>query len=91
MLTCYGCASSVHLYCYGINTPYNIEKSQEMGREVYMFVCIKCKEKGPDFQPVILIFYLIILLFISLLFFGVFFMSVFSIFLYFLRVLYVFS
>ena len=52
MLICYGCSASVHLFCYGINTPYNIERSPDSPREDYMFLCLKCREKGPDFQPV---------------------------------------
>lgn len=58
MLTCYGCYSSVHLFCHGINTPYNIEHSTDLPkREDYMYVCERCREMGPDYQPVYKLYY----------------------------------
>ena len=47
MMYCYGCFTSVHLYCYGVETPYKIEKTSK-GEEVLMFLCDKCRDSGPD-------------------------------------------
>lgn len=60
MLICYGCNAATHLYCYGMDTPYNVERSPEFTREDYMFLCVRCREKGPDFQPVDLFINLLI-------------------------------
>ena len=51
MVYCYGCKTSVHLYCYGINTPHKIETLPN-GERVLMFLCDKCKTVGPDVEKV---------------------------------------
>ena len=45
MMYCYGCLLTVHLYCYGIDSQYKIEKSSS-GEDIYMFLCDKCKHLG---------------------------------------------
>ena len=51
MIYCYGCLIATHLYCNGLETPYNVEKG-DSGEEYYMFVCDLCRLKGDQAEEV---------------------------------------